>query len=135
VLPSVRARLPPEALLGTALARPQRKAQSGLDAGRLVPPAGADAAALFESASFSAGAALDLGRLARELAALDLLRVKGLLKDLDGCVRTLQLVGARWELGAPATGARGGSRLVCIGLKGSLDRAAIAQAIASATAH
>jgi G3E family GTPase len=91
-----------------------------------------DASKRYESASFSPAAALDVEALARSLAqpACGLLRAKGVLRDLDGSLKTLHLVGRRIEVtsfAGPSTAAMG---LACIGLLGRMDRAAIEHALA-----
>ncbi len=91
-------------------------------------PVRAPAAERFSSVSFEMADAVDLRRLALELVdpALGVVRAKGLMRDRDGTPRSLQLVGSRTEVreSGHADPARG--RLVCIGLRGQLDRAAIA---------
>ena len=93
-----------------------------------------DASARYDSASFEVPGAIDVARLAQALAepACGLVRAKGMLRDLDGSMKTLHLVGARFEL-TPFAGA-GTSGLACIGLRGQLDRAAIERAIGPANA-
>ena len=57
--------------------------------------------------------------------ALGLVRAKGLMRDLDGQPRALQLVGARAAVTPSAHPRPEDGRLVCIGLRGQLDRASI----------
>src|SRR5690606_41506544 len=87
-----------------------------------------DAASVCASSSFEASESVDVCRLGAILAdpGLGVIRAKGLLRDLDGTMRLLQLVGPRIEIhrSAHADSARG--RLVCIGLRGQLDGEAIA---------
>ena len=90
-----------------------------------------DAGALFDSISLEFEHRVDLPALAEALAALPLLRAKGLMRDRDGHLHSLQLVGTRHALAEapPATAQRG--RLVCIALRGQLPseriRALVAQ--------
>lgn len=132
VIRAVRGEVPTEILIGLR-ASPTHSSQPAPLTGRLRSRSSNDAAARYESACFTPELALDLTRFAQELAQFDLLRAKGILKDHDGSMKTLQLVGKRWEIGAAPAGAPAANRLVCIGLRGSLDRQSIAQAIATAT--
>jgi G3E family GTPase len=89
------------------------------------------AQALFDSVSLEFEHRVDLPALAEALAALPLLRAKGLMRSRDGHMRSLQLVGARHALAeAPPAAAQRG-RLVCIALRGQLPseriRALVAQ--------
>ena len=56
-----------------------------------------DAAARYESGSFSLERPLDVDMLARELAGSDcgVIRAKGVLQDCDGSIKTLHVVGAQ----------------------------------------
>lgn len=135
VVAAVRAQLPNEVLLGVFTHRPCRPPDS-LRSGKLRLPAAHDAAARYESASFTPDSALDLARLAQELVRPEfgVLRAKGLLRDRDGSSRLLQLVGARWEIDAHESADVLPGRLACVGIKGNIDAAAIAAAIARAAA-
>ena len=90
-----------------------------------------DAGALFDSFSLEFEHRVDLPALAEALAAVPLLRAKGLMRDHDGRMHSLQLVGTRHALAEapPDTAPRG--RLVCIALRGQLPaeriRALVAQ--------
>lgn len=90
-----------------------------------------DARTLFDSLSLEFEHAVDLQALAEALAALPLLRAKGLMRERDGRVRSLQLVGARATLDEVAHATASGGRLVCIALRGELPaeriRALVAQ--------
>ena len=90
-----------------------------------------DARALFDSLSLEFEHALDLPALAEALAAVPLLRAKGLMRDRDGHLRSLQLVGRRCMLAeaSPATAQTG--RLVCIALRGELQAERIRAALAA----
>ena len=133
VISALRARLPPEVLLGVQAERIYQSPER-TTAGVLRPLPAHDAAALYESASFSPDGALDLEYLAQELAqpGPGLLRAKGVLRDRDGSGKTLQLVGARWEIAACKSTHQTPNRLVCIGVRGRLDKGAIAATIARA---
>ena len=88
---------------------------SGYVAAELDPPAGAGPDAL-----------------ARLLAdpARRLLRAKGFIRRADGAMAALQVVGNRWTVSEAPPGAVPG--LVCIGLKGQADLAAVRRAVAEA---
>ena len=90
---------------------------AGYVAAELDPPAGADPAAL-----------------ARLLAdpAHRLLRAKGFVRRADGAMAAVQVVGNRWTVSDAPAGAQLG--LVCIGMKGQADLAAIRRAVAEAEA-
>lgn len=134
LLDALRGQLPPEALLGVDLgAAPDRARRRGAArAGELRPRA--NAAQQFERIETVLAQRVDAEGLARALArpALGVIRAKGILRDLDGAAVALQVVGARGAIAAhrrdPADG-----RLVCIGLKGRLDRAGIKAALAAAS--
>ena len=80
-----------------------------------------DATALFDSLSLEFEHAVDLQALAEALAALPLLRAKGLMRDRDGRLRSLQLVGARHALADVTHATAQNGRLVCIALRGELQ--------------
>jgi G3E family GTPase len=90
---------------------------------RLRQPPGAD----FVSASFRFAQAVDPPRLARGLGdpALGVLRSKGLMRARDGTQVLLQQAGSRIELSNLRYPQPEHGRLVCIGLRHRLDRAAI----------
>ncbi len=70
--------------------------------------------------------------VARILAhpAHQLLRAKGFLQQSDGAMAALQVVGSRWAVSGAPAGAPAG--LVCIGLKGQTDMAAVRRAVCGA---
>ncbi len=80
----------------------------------------------YESMAFEKLPPLDFDCLAAQLAdpSLGVLRAKGILLDLSGTPRALQVVGRRSEISDAPSGAAG--RLVCIGLRGQLDRERLA---------
>lgn len=82
---------------------------------------------VFESLSLEFSHAVDCAWLAHALGApeLGLVRAKGLLRDLDGAGRVLQLVGARATVSPSAHPRPQDGRLVCIALRGQLDRARV----------
>lgn len=134
VIDAVYAQLPIEALLGVSLSAARPAAAPRLVSGTLRQPAAAEA--LFERVEQRVDQPVDARALAVALArpALGVVRAKGLLRDHDGSAVALQLVGARSTIAAlPArsTEAHIGA-LVCIGLKGQLDRGAVASAVANA---
>ncbi len=106
---------------------------AGLFSSGAIRPAG-DADARYESASFAADLPLQVTNLARALAQCDggVIRAKGVLEDLDGSLKTLQVVGERWDV-TPFSGTDGPTGLACIGVAGRLDRARIERAIALAS--
>jgi len=131
-LEAVRGQLPPEALLGVDLggARNPARRRGPARSGTLRPRA--NAAQQFERIEAVLEHRVDAEALAQALArpALGVVRAKGILRDLDGAVVALQVVGTRGAIAAhrrdPADG-----RLVCIGLKGRLDRAGVEAALAA----
>jgi hypothetical protein len=95
-----------------------------------------DAAALFDSLSLEFEHAVDMAALAARLAAppLRLLRAKGLMRDHDGCIRSLQLVGARSALAEVAHVRPQAGRLVCIALRGELHPGRIREVLVDCAA-
>ena len=77
-------------------------------------------------------AGADPGALARLLAdpAHRLLRAKGFVRRGDGAMAAIQVVGNRWTVTEAPAEARSG--LVCIGLKGQVDVAAVRREVAEA---
>ncbi len=57
--------------------------------------------------------------------ALGLVRAKGLMRNLDGQPCALQVVGARAAVTSSAHSRPDDGRLVCIGVRGQVDRATI----------
>ncbi|MEJ2174968.1 MAG: CobW family GTP-binding protein [bacterium] len=129
VIDAVRARLPRETVLGVELGSGRARAAPALRSGTLRPPAFADA--LFERIEMPLAQPVDARALAAALAEprLGVIRAKGILQDQDGAPTALQLVGARAELGTLASAHAARGRLVCIGLKGQLNAAAIRTAV------
>jgi len=131
VIESVRAQVPPALLFGRG--HEPAGPWSGPSSGRIRPPA--PAAAAYESESFALRMPLDVAGLAGDLAqpGCGLVRAKGVLRDADGSLKTLHVVGARFEVSASGAPAEAGTALACIGLSGRLDRGAIERAIVRAT--
>ena len=75
--------------------------------------------------------AVDCAALGRALCApaLGLVRAKGLMRNQDDQPCVLQVVGARAAVAPSAHSQPDNGRLVCIGLRGQLDRAAIADIV------
>jgi G3E family GTPase len=93
-----------------------------------------DAASRYDSASYTPDRPLDVEALARELARPEcgLVRAKGILRDLDGALKTLHMAGARFEV-RPRPGANAAATgIACIGLRGRFNRTAIEAALARA---
>jgi hypothetical protein len=104
-----------------------------LSAGSIRPAE--DAASRYESASFSPAAPVHVESLARALAQAEcgLLRAKGVLRDVDGSLKTLHLVGARTEVTPFGRHGEAATGLACIGLRGRLHRGQIEDALIAAT--
>jgi|SRR5688572_503835 len=91
-----------------------------------------DADAHFESEAFVPDGPVDVAALAGALLACDVVRAKGVLLDLDGALKVLQVASGRHVVtpcertGRPVTG------LVCIALRGRMDRARLRDAFALA---
>lgn len=124
--------LPPEALLGVDLGGERNRARRHRIARSAEWGPRASATQQFERIEIVLEHRVDAEALAQALArpALGVIRAKGILRDLDGAVVALQVVGARGAIAAqrrePVEG-----RLVCIGLKGRLDRAGVEAALAA----
>jgi G3E family GTPase len=131
VIESVRAQVPPALLFGRG--HDPAGPWSGPSPGTIPPLA--PAAAVYESESFALRTPLDVAGLAGDLAqpGCGLVRAKGVLRDADGSLKTLHVVGARFEVSAFGAPAEAGTGLACIGLSGRLDRGAIKRAIVRAT--
>jgi G3E family GTPase len=126
---AVRAVVPFELLFGLG----HSPVASGiLSSGALRPVA--DAASQYESAHFKPPRGINVTLLANALSvpALGVIRAKGILVDQGGVRRTLHVVGARREVATAGTGSGDATGLVCIGIKGRLDHAAIGQALRKA---
>ena len=89
---------------------------------------------VFVSASFRLAQPLEIRRLSEGLAdpALGVLRAKGLMRDRDGLRMALQQVGGRIELHELQQAGSQADALVCIGVRGKLDRDGIAALLQSA---
>jgi G3E family GTPase len=89
-----------------------------------------DAANLYEAVDIDVPPTAAITALARRLTApeIGLLRAKAIMEDGQGRRSALHVVGARAEIDDAPPEARAG-RLVAIGLRGRLDRAALARAV------
>ncbi len=127
VLSCTHARLAPELVLGQHIETPAPRRSEV----PLTLPAADDAGRRFDSLSLQFEHAVDATRLAAALVApgLSLLRAKGLLRDIDGALRSLQLVGSRCELGVSSHPRPDIGRLVCIGLRGPFDAEGVRSAV------
>lgn len=126
VLESERARVPVDMLFG------QPRAGAGgpyLLSARAFRPV-EDAAARYESVSFSPDRPVDVDRLARALAqpGCGLIRAKGVLRDVDGSLKTLHVVGARVDVSPFAGTGNAPTGMACIGLREQINRPAIERA-------
>jgi hypothetical protein len=102
VIESVRAQVPPSLLFGRGHDPCAPGPWSGPSPGRIRPLA--PAARAYESESFALRTPLDVAGLAGDLAqpGCGLVRAKGVLRDADGSLKTLHVVGARFEVSASA---------------------------------
>ena len=135
IVPSVRiivtehARLSPAVVMGTDL--PALHAGRPLGAAMLAGPTSTlralQANDVFESVSLEFAHAVDCMALGQALGApaLGLVRAKGLMRNLDGQPCALQVVGARAAVTPSAHSRPDDGRLVCIGVRGKVDRATI----------
>jgi len=130
VIDAVHAQLPVEMLLGVELAVRRRPdpARRPFGAPRSAP---ATAEALFERVEANLERPVDARGLADALAdpALGVVRAKGLLQDRAGGPVVLQVVGPRATIHPLVSTNAPCGRLVCIGLRGRLDRAALQAAL------
>jgi len=122
VVPAERCAVPAELVLGL---------RSGGDraSNTLRTPGGVAASVLYEAVDLRPDGAVDVERLARALTASGsgVLRAKGFLRDKEGRLVILQVVGRRFEISyAPADATPGA--LVVIGLRGQLDCAGVGRA-------
>jgi G3E family GTPase len=106
----------------------------GMLSPRSIRPA-ENAAGRYESASFSPAAPVQVETLARALAdpVCGVLRAKGVLRDVDGSLKTLHVVGARFEVTPFGGGGDAVAGIVCIGLRGRVNHAAIEHALVIST--
>jgi G3E family GTPase len=126
IIEAERGQVPAEVMFGVGHA----SQANGLFSGGMLKPA-ADASSQYESASFLVAHPVDVDRAARALSKPEcgLIRAKGVLLDLDGTTKALQIVGSRFEV--TAFEGPSGPGIVCIGLRGQVDRAAIEQVLDS----
>lgn len=126
LIEAVRGEVPVNVMFGAGYSQAAIKSTGLLASGILRPVE--DASTHYESASFAVPQAVDAERLARALANPDcgLIRAKGVLRDIDGSLKALQVVGARFEVTAFAGQADPG--IACIALRGGMNRAAIERA-------
>lgn len=119
ILPSTRADIAPDLLLGLRDGAPPRLSAT------LTTPGAPDAAALYESLELDVPENTDADELGRRLSApgTGVLRAKGVLNGA-----ALHVVGQRFEIDAAPAGAKPG-KLVVIGLRARLDRHAVAEAL------
>ena len=132
LLESERARVPIDVLFG--------QPRAGASGPRFLSPGAiqpiADAAARYESVSFLPDRPVDVDRLARELAqpGCGLIRAKGVLRDVDGSLKTLHVVGARFDVSPFAGTGNAPTGMACIGLREQLNRSGIERAIGGQSA-
>jgi G3E family GTPase len=119
---------------GITPAEPQTGRESAMLRGPVPMTRPAPAPALFDSMSVEFSGAVDGALLVSLLAdrQAGLVRAKGLVRDQDGSLCAIQLVGSRGTLAPsrhprPETG-----RLICIGLKGQLNRPFVEAALRQA---
>ena len=122
IIEAARAQVPLEVLLGAGLVNSGAGAAGVQSAFGIRLPV--EAASRYESVSFPDPGPLRVRVLAQELARpeLGLIRAKGVLRDENGRLQILQVVGARFEVTDAPASLRAPSGCVCIGLKGMLDR-------------
>jgi G3E family GTPase len=135
VAPTVRvvvaehARLSPAVVMGTGLAalHAATPREAAMLAGPTSNARALKASDVFESVSLEFSYPLDCVALGQALSASDLglVRAKGLMRGLDGLPCALQVVGTRAAVTASAHPRPEEGRLVCIGLRGQLDRSAV----------
>jgi G3E family GTPase len=135
VVCATQARLSPAVVMGTALASGRAAVAGGMLIGPTSWPQALSADELFDSISLEFDHGVDCAALAAALSApeLRLVRAKGLMRNHDGQPSSVQVVGARAAVG-PSNHARVQTgRLVCIALRGQLDRAGIQAALHAAS--
>ena len=120
ILRTVKARVPPMLLIGAVQARQHT-----------VMPARHLVGTPHCSVSVEIPNPVDAKALARALADpdLDLVRAKGLVFDVAGTPRGIQVVGRRWQVEDVAGELADGGRVVCIRAGVDIDRARIIAAI------
>mgnify|MGYP003606640546 CR=1 FL=1 len=119
LLPATRAEIAPDLLLGL------RDGTSPRLSATLTTPGAPDAASLYDSLELEVPGNIDIVELGQRLSApgTGVLRAKGILDRV-----ALHVVGQRFEIDAAPAGAKSG-RLVVIGLRARLDRAAVERAV------
>jgi len=131
VVDAVHARLPLDALLGGELVAAGARSEPRLLSGALHAPPAAAADAVFERFETLVEDRVDAQGLAAALAdpSLGVIRAKGIVLDREGAAVALQVVGSRAGISPLGSARAAGGRLVCIGLRGQLDCAAIRAAV------
>lgn len=124
ILPATRAEIAPDLLLGLRDGATPRLSAT------LATPGAPDAASLYDSMELDLPEDIDVTVLGQRLTApgMGVLRAKGILLQPDGRPVALHIVGQRFEIDAAPAGAKAG-KLVVIGLRARLDRAAVEQAL------
>lgn len=124
ILPATRAEIAPDLLLGLRDGAAPRLSAT------LTTPGAPDAASLYDSMELDVPENIDVTELGQRLSAFGtgVLRAKGIFNQADGNPVVLHVVGQRFEIDAAPAGAKPG-RLVVIGLRARLDRAAVARAL------
>jgi G3E family GTPase len=119
ILPTTRAQIAPDLLLGLRDAAPPRLSAT------LTTPGAPDAASLYESLELDVPEDIDVAELGQRLSApgAGVLRAKGILNGV-----ALHVVGRRFEIDAAPVGSTSG-KLVVIGLRARLDRRAVQDTI------
>ncbi len=119
LLPATRAEIAADLLLGLRDGTALRLSST------LTTPGAPDAVSLYDSLELDVPENVDITELGQRLSApgTGVLRAKGILNRL-----ALHVVGQRFEIDAAPAGAKSG-RLVVIGLRARLDRAAVARAV------
>ena len=119
LIPATRAEIAPDLLLGL------RDSASPRLSTVLTTPGAPDAASLYDSLELEVHENIDMTELGQRLSApgTGVLRAKGILNQV-----ALHVVGQRFEIDVAPVGAKPG-RLVVIGLRARLDRAAVVQAL------
>lgn len=123
----IAARFPGKALIEAEEGRVPRDLLLGSFAPERSLRGGAHGDAGYESEVYVPARALDAGALAQALATggHGIVRAKGFVDDLSGRRALLQVVGQRGEVSFPDQMAE--AAVVCIGLKGELDREGLAR--------
>jgi G3E family GTPase len=138
---ATEADVPPQLVLGLAgadapvqsLARSGPGLFAGDAAGRRIAArrSAAPAGERFETLAFALPGPVDARALAAALAdpVLGVVRAKGIVTGADDAHLTLHAVGPRWRVDPAPAAASGEGRLTVIGLRGQVDRAAVAAVV------